>query len=409
LERDLFLGDREFARIGAIWYFMHKNMKMFKKFSQTSSPVYMVQLDALRALALFGVMVEHFVPESVYSSFISSWQPACPLEWGSGVTLFFVLSGFLITGILLRCKDIIRATKQSTIFTLQRFYIRRFLRIFPIYYLTLIVAAIIFEKIRSDFIWHLTYTTNIMVFVQDSFDQYATHFWTLAIEEQFYLLWPLVILLLPQKQLLKAIFITIALAPLFRFIGYYGFNLSLTQIGVFPIASLDALGLGGLLAFYTHNHEQFKHAKRNLCKFGLRICLPLMISFIIISFVFRGTVLLNVLIRPTILSIFFVWVVSSAAKGFNGILGRFLELKPLVFIGKISYGVYIYHYFMNPIYGIVSWRLNLSNSIPLLWAIVLKVIASFAIALLSWFFIEKPINSFKKHFSYEKATYELNG
>ena len=368
----------------------------------------MTQLDSLRALALFGVMIEHFVPESIYDSFISSWQSASPIEWGSGVTLFFVISGFLITGILLRCRDIIGATKQSTVFTLQRFYIRRFLRIFPIYYLTLVVAAIIFKKVRSDFIWHLTYTTNIMVFVQDSFDAYATHFWTLAIEEQFYLLWPLIILLLPQRQILKAIFITIALAPLFRFIGFYGLNLSITQIGVFPVASLDALGLGALLAFYTHNHDRFKQVKRNLCKFGLWVCLPLMISFIIISFVFRGTVLLNVLIRPTILSIFFVWLVSSAAKGFDGILGRFLELKPLVFIGKISYGIYIYHNFMNPIYGIVSWHLGLSNSIPLLIVIILKVIASFAIAIPSWFFIEKPINNFKKHFSYKKAAYKLN-
>ncbi|CAN1209220.1 Acyltransferase [Tumidithrix helvetica PCC 7403] len=368
----------------------------------------MVQLDSLRALALFGVMVEHFVPPSTYTSFISSWKTASPIEWGSGVTLFFVLSGFLITGILLRCRDIIRANDQRIGFTLQRFYIRRFLRIFPIYYLTLVVAAIIFKRVRSDFFWHLTYTSNIMVFVQDSYDQYATHFWTLAMEEQFYLIWPLVILLLPQRYLLKAIFTTITLAPLFRFIGCYGLNLSITQIGVFPAASLDALGLGALLAFYIHNYDQFKQAKQSLCKFGLWVCLPLMISFIIISFIFRGTVLINILIKPTISSIFFVWLVSTAAKGFDGILGRFLELKPLVFIGKISYGIYIYHNFMNPIYDILSWYLNLPTSIPLLLVIALKVIASFAIAIPSWFLIEKPINNFKRHFGYEKASWKLN-
>ncbi len=379
-------------------------MDVFKKLSQSSNPGYMIQLDSLRALALFGVMTEHYLPESIYGSFLDSWKPAFPLEWGSGVSLFFVLSGFLITGILLRCRDIITLTKQSTAFTLQRFYIRRFLRIFPIYYLTLAVAVILFKKVRSDFLWHLTYTTNIMVFSQDSWDAYATHFWSLAMEEQFYLIWPFVILLLPQKQLLKAIFITIALAPLFRFIGYYGLGLSQIQIGVFPIASLDALGLGALLAFYTHNHDQFKHTKRNLCKFGLWVCLPLLISFTIISFAFRGTVLLNTLVKPTILAIFYVWLVSGAAKGFGGLSGKFLELKPLVFIGKISYGIYIYHYFMNPIYGIVSWHLHLPNSIPWLFIIALKVVASFAIGIPSWFFIEKPINNFKKHFGYEKAS-----
>jgi peptidoglycan/LPS O-acetylase OafA/YrhL len=382
-------------------------MNTLGRFSQANSSGYMVQLDSLRAIALFGVMIEHFIPENIYDSFLSSWKPAFPLEWGSGVTLFFVLSGFLITGILLRCRDIIRSTQQSVGFTLQRFYIRRFLRIFPIYYLALVVAAIIIKRVRSDFFWHLTYTSNIMVFVQKSFSGYATHFWTLAMEEQFYLIWPLIILLLPQKHLLKAIYITIALAPVFRFIGYYGLGLSSTQIGVFPLASLDALGLGALLAFYTHHLKQFKYAKENLCSFGLWVCLPLMVSFTIISFAFRGTVLLNTLIKPTILAVFFVWLVNGAAKGFSGFSGKFLEFKPLVFIGKISYGIYVYHYFMNPLYGMISWHLNLPD-FPLPFIITLKVVASFSIAIPSWLFIEKPINRLKSNFSYKKPSYELS-
>jgi peptidoglycan/LPS O-acetylase OafA/YrhL len=383
-------------------------MGVFKKLPQTGNLGYMIQLDSLRALAVSGVMIEHFTPSSVYGSFLSSWEPAFPLEWGSGVTLFFVLSGFLITGILLRCRDIISSTKQSTIFTLQRFYIRRFLRIFPIYYLTLAVAVILFKKVRSDFLWHLTYTTNIMVFVQNSWDTYTSHFWSLAIEEQFYLIWPLVIFLLPRKQLLKAIFITIILAPLFRFIGHYGLGLSPIQLTVFPIASLDALGLGALLALYTQSPDQYKRAKQRLCNFGLLACLPLLISFVIISFASGGTVLLNALIRPTILAIFCVWLVSSAAKGFNGVLGKILEWKPLVSMGKISYGIYVYHYFMNPIFGKFLGDLNLSDSAPLLLIFALKVAATFAIAIPSWLFIEKPINSFKKYFSYEKDSYKLS-
>jgi peptidoglycan/LPS O-acetylase OafA/YrhL len=376
-------------------------MNIFKNISQAKSPGYMVQLDSLRALALFGVMFEHFVPESIYRSFLSFWKPPYTLEWGSGVSLFFVLSGFLITGILLRCREIVSLNKQSIKFTLQRFYIRRFLRIFPIYYLTLAVTAIIFKQVRNDFFWHLTYTTNISVFIHDAYNQYATHFWTLAMEEQFYLAWPIIILFLPQKQLLKAILITIFLAPLFRFIGYYSLHLSITQISVFPLASLDSLGLGALLAFYTHNVNKFKHAKENLCKFGLWICLPLLTSFTIYSFAFGGTVLLNTLIKPSILSVFFVWLVNGAAKGFGGLPGKFLELKPLVFIGKISYGIYVYHNFMNPVYGIISWHLNFPDS-PLLFEISLKVLASFSVAIFSWFLIEKPINNFKSHFSYKK-------
>ncbi|OWY65469.1 hypothetical protein B7486_41825 [cyanobacterium TDX16] len=383
-------------------------MSVFKKFSQTSSPGYMIQLDSLRALAVFGVVLEHYIPDSVYGSLLAAWEPAFPLEWGSGVTLFYVLSGFLIAGILLRCRDIVSSNKQSIGFTLKRFYIRRFLRIFPIYYLALAVAAILFKKVRSDFLWHLTYTTNIMIFVQNSWDIYASHFWSLAMEEQFYLIWPLVILLLPQKQLLRAILITIALAPIFRFIGYYGLGLSSIQITVFPLASLDAFGLGALLAFYTHNHNQFKNAKQNLCNCGLWICLPLLVFFTIVSFGFGGTVLLNALIRPTVLAVFFVWLINGAAKGFGGVLGKVLELKPLVFLGKISYGIYVYHYFMNPIFDHIFWYFNLVNSIPLLFVFILKVIATLAIAIPSWFLVEKPINNFKKHFGYEKALLKLS-
>lgn len=378
-------------------------MNVFKKLSQKSSSGYMIQLDSLRALAVFGVVIEHYVPGSIYGSFLASWEPAFPLEWGSGVTLFFVLSGFLITSILLRCRNIMSSNQQSTGFTITRFYIRRFLRIIPIYYLTLAFAFVIFKEVRSDFIWHLTYTTNIMVFVQGSWDIYTGHFWTLAMEQQFYLIWPFVILLLPQKQISKVIIITITLAPLFRFIGYYGLGLSPTQIVVFPLSSLDALGLGALLAFYTQNYNQFRHVKRNLCKFGLWVCFPLLISFTVISFVYQGTVLLNALVRPTILAVFFVWLIDGAAKGFGGLLGKLLELKPLVFIGKISYGIYIYHYLMNPIFNHVFWYFNLLNSIPLLVTFVIKVVATLAIAIPSWFFIEKPINNFKKHFGYKKS------
>lgn len=365
----------------------------------------MVQLDSLRALSIFGVMIEHFIPGSVYASFLSSWGGAFPLEWGSGVTLFFVLSGFLITGILLRCRDMVDLTKQSARFTSQRFYIRRFLRIFPVYYLALFSTAIIFNfnNVSNEYSWHLTYTSNIRIFVQQSWDGYASHFWSLAMEEQFYLIWPLVILFLPKQYLLRSILLTVALAPLFRFIGCYGLHLSTIQIAVFPFASLDALGLGALLAFYTHNHEKFNYARSSICKFGLWVCFPLLVLFVTISFAYKGTVLLNLLVRPTILSIFFVWLISGAAKGFSGVPGRLLELKPLVFMGKISYGIYVYHYFISSICDRVFDYFNLTESFPLIFVFSIKFLASLAVAIPSWFFIEKPINSFKRNFGYKQT------
>ena len=343
---------------------------------------------------MFAVVIEHYVPNRIYL------KQACPLGWQSGVTLFFVLSGFLITGILLRCRDTINSTGQSTEFTLQRFYIRRFLRIIPIYILALAAAAL-FSKVRTDMPWQLTCTTNFMVVVQNAWDQYATHFWSLAMEEQFYLVWPFVILLLPQKHLLKAILITIMIVPLFRLIGYYALNLSPIQIFVFPLLSLDALGLGSLLAFYAHNHDEFKHTRQALCRFGLLICLPLLICFKIVFF--EEVILLDFLIKLTFMAFFYVWLIGGAAEGFGGVPGKILELKPPIFIGKISYGLYIYHYFMTPIFKEIMVHYHLPNSTSVLAVFaLLKVTATFAIAIPSWFLIEQPINNFKEHFSYKK-------
>lgn len=94
-----------------------KHMNVFKKLSQASSPVYMIQLDSLRVLALFGAMIEHYVLKSIYSFFLSSLKPAFPLEWESGNTLFFVLStkaeilrNRLRKALDLPCKDFINVS-----------------------------------------------------------------------------------------------------------------------------------------------------------------------------------------------------------------------------------------------------------------------------------------------------------
>jgi peptidoglycan/LPS O-acetylase OafA/YrhL len=361
---------------------------------------YMVQLDSLRAIAVLSVMLSHFTPANVPNSLASSLVSI--YDWFPGVSLFFVLSGFLITGILLRCRDTIESNNQSFGFTLGRFYIRRFLRILPIYYVTLFLTAPISNQIRSVFFWHLTYTTNIMVFLRTTFDETSSHFWSLSMEEQFYIFWPFLILLTPKKHLLKVIITTVVLAIISRF-GCYFIGLNSVQIYVFPLSSLDTLGLGALLAFFTHYQNHYARAKRDLCNFGLWVCLPAIVSFIFLNLiVFNEIEMFEVLIKPTVVAIFYVWLVDRAAEGFDGNTGAILELKPLVFIGKISYGLYLYHCFMNPFLSKLFLNFDLSDKISISFAIVLKVTATFAIAIVSWFLIEKPINSLKHRFNYQK-------
>ena len=133
----------------------------------------------------------------------------------NGVNLFFVISGFLITEIFLKCKKEVE-NGQSIRLTLRQFYARRFLRIFPLYYLVISLSFLFnFSDVWHELWWYLTYTVNYYGLVTGKWIG-LPHFWTLALEEQFYLLWPLVILLVPRRCLLLVPVIAILIAPATR-------------------------------------------------------------------------------------------------------------------------------------------------------------------------------------------------
>jgi peptidoglycan/LPS O-acetylase OafA/YrhL len=116
------------------------------------------QLDTLRAFAVTAVLIRHFWPEL---------QPGLDLG-ARGVHLFFALSGFLITGILLRSRALVEDSGRGSGLAIRRFYIRRFLRIFPIYYLVLAVTwALGVPDVRSGMVWHLAYGSNVLFAIQN--------------------------------------------------------------------------------------------------------------------------------------------------------------------------------------------------------------------------------------------------
>ena len=364
--------------------------------AQSTEPRYMLQLDGLRALAVFSVLVQHCLPQEFFLNSI--------LHWGSfGVKLFFVLSGFLITGILLQCRDKIALANQDAVFTIGRFYIRRFLRIFPIYYLTIAITALVaFESVKDSAFWHLTYTSNIY-FSSGDWDAVLSHFWTLAVEEQFYLIWPWVMLFVPKKHLLKAIIITISIGPLFRFLCIqFGLDNGVREY-ILTFACLDSLGMGALLAFYTYNQE-FKQTKRLLCSFGFWVCGPLLVALNIIYLPSLTSIV--VVLENTITSVFFVWLIDRAAQGFSGVMGTILELRPLVYLGKISYGIYIYHLLVAYILSARFHYIDLGYQTVFI-KFVINTVATLIVAMLSWHFIEKPINDKKKYFGYTKGKIKL--
>ena len=312
-----------------------------------------------------GVLVHHFGTPK--------------LELGTyGVILFFVLSGFLITGILLRVKTQVAAGTITLWRALKLFYARRFLRIFPIYYLTLAVLfACNIPGVRAHIGWHVLYATNIWVAIHQHFEKATGQFWSLAVEEQFYLIWPIFILLTPMKWLRTVAISLAALGVSFRFFGNLVFHLSPITTNPLLPGCLDSLALGALLAINQRKDSLW------LRRFGW-IASLLVVAEVALEFIDKGTVL-----RRDTLVLFCVLsaaaVVDYAASRTNGRIGRMLSWKALTAIGTISYGIYLYHMPVHVLSGMSGIK---------------TVILTLLVAALSWHLIEKPINSLKSRFSY---------
>ena len=145
--------------------------------------LYIKQLDGFRFVAITSVVISHFISAEIVNRF--------PL--GYGVMFFFVLSSFLITRILLLTKRLNEIDSNWRFFSLRQFYIRRFLRIFPVYYLLILFMFVInWAPVREIILYLLTYTTNFKI--GSGFDAgYFDHLWSLAVEEQFYIFFPFIV------------------------------------------------------------------------------------------------------------------------------------------------------------------------------------------------------------------------
>ncbi|MCV3215250.1 acyltransferase [Plectonema radiosum NIES-515] len=351
----------------------------------------MKQLDGLRAIAVFAVLYTHYLPKNYW---------IFGIYWGElGVKLFFVLSGFLITSILLKCRQYIASGKQTRFFTLRQFYIRRFLRLFPLYYATLALAALVnIPPVRETIAWHIPYLSNVYFAIRGDFYDSVSHFWSLAVEEQFYLLLPWLILFLPKKSLLPTIIILILVGPLFRLAGPI---VGLNQVAIWVLmpSSLDTLGLGSLLAYLRHQEELFNISTKKLVNVFVLIGLPLWLLINIINRIHSPILIANIL-HDTALGLIFTWLIAQASRGFKGIIGDIMESKPLIYIGKISYGIYVIHNFMPYVVRKAFDVFGLSSYNSQLVIALFSTVATIILATISWHFLEKPINDFKKFFEY---------
>lgn len=310
---------------------------------------YRPQLDVLRAVAVLCVLFHHF------------WSNGSGGAGQMGVRLFFVLSGFLITKLLLERPSVLA------------FYRQRAARLLPAFGLAIALAvALNLPGMRATWPWHAANLTNLLLFLRGRWEVTswpADHLWTVNVEWQFYLIWPFIVLHLPQRMLAYAFSPMLLVGPLYR--SLWNDDTS----WVLPFASMDVLGAGALLAIYRGPAAPIYAA-------GIT-CAPFLLWGIIDAGQIAefGSV-------PTLAALVFA--------GWQGQL-KLIELRSLVHLGLISYGVYLYHLFIWAVFfrlGIPIW--------PGKTAFVLLSAATVSTAWISYTFLEKPIRLWARHVSEAK-------
>ena len=346
---------------------------------------YNPRLDGLRCLAVFGVLPVHFVPASWFLQYADTGN--------LGVKLFFVLSGYLITAILLDQRERVESGRSSLRPALAAFYARRFLRLTPVYFAYLVAALVLVPGFAPYAGWYFAYLQNFLFAAQpEVFAKYLAHFWTLAIEEQFYLLMPALLLAVPRRHVLTLVLGLLAAGGLFRAagvaLGYGEFALKMMM----P-AQLDTLALGALLAVLRWSGREAAVAA--LVRAGWLFGLPLVILCHAAQALGLPHWLVFVL-EDFALGLLFAALVGGASAASVPRGYRFLEWAPLVFLGRISYGIYVYHFNVPGLLrDVLLPRLGLAlpESDPMRFALYACV--SVAIAAASFYAYERHFNRLK--------------
>lgn len=379
-------------------------------------------LDGVRGLAILLVLLHHGNEVDEITRF-DHWLMNFTQSAWTGVDLFFVLSGFLITGILLDTK------KSGNYF--KSFYARRSVRIFPLYYLTIFIYFYVFQPVfrpddadvlalKDDQIWFWTYLSNVQTAMHGTWPraQHLMHLWSVSIEEQFYIVWPAVVLLMNRQRLKFVCLCCICASFSLRVI------LMLSHGGPVPTyvstaTRLDGLALGALIAAMIREPGEIDLLVRNI-----RIAGSIGLAFILGMFVFHGGLNMNSIVdNPDSLTpysftvmtfgllavaLFFSWfLVMGLVAPPRSLLVRFLSSRVLRMFGKYSYCMYLWHmpvqFFLLGTVGVWPRKFPtlFGSQLPgqlVLYACLIGV--TLVCAMISWQLFEKQFLKLKRFFPY---------
>jgi peptidoglycan/LPS O-acetylase OafA/YrhL len=341
-------------------------------------PAYLPELDGLRGLAILWVVIYHCSPRLK-----GTWIHYAALWGWAGVVLFFGLSGFLITSILLTTRD------KPKYF--HNFHARRALRIWPVYILVLVVVYLNAPWFIGPSVWDAVKTAPWLAYI--FFVQNLFHItlppalgptWALAIEEQYYFLWAPLVRWLRQPWMLATVLTSaMVVSPWLR----HGHHTWLTP--THTLIHLDGIALGSLLALGMHT---LKLSQRTWMWIGLAGMIAGLWSAATIA---GGTAYLD-----SALAFAFVgfMLVLMATTGSRNPVNAALRSGPIAFYGRISYGLYMIHISVFIYFGWFDARMDKYGIAGNLAVVAFRLAASTAAATVLWYGYEKPILKLKKYF-----------
>jgi peptidoglycan/LPS O-acetylase OafA/YrhL len=365
-------------------------------------------LDAIRGIAVFWVFLDHFLPDITEANPLVRVAFRVGRAGWIGVDLFFVLSGFLITGILLRNRTAPRYFRN--------FYLRRALRIFPLYYTVLFIGLVLLPMIfphnvdlqvlRQKQYWLWFYGSNILMgfrgdqaFSTETFS--LSHTWSLAVEEHFYLMWPLVVFVFSTSSLKRFCWTLFLFSFLCRAVTLFAGGTFLSAAVPTP-CRVDSLALGALVALSLQENKLQAFGRLLAILTGVLGTMLIGIYLLPASIPWR---------RPLVLALCFsVWgslfafgicVVSSDKP--SSLRELLASNRPLIFFGKYSYAAYVLHQILNPYYARFFppdyfIRVMGSQTLGALAYAVICITLSMGAALLSWHGLEKHFLKLKEFF-----------
>lgn len=270
----------------------------------------------------------------------------------------------------------------SQAFTLRQFVIRRALRIFPAYFAFLLITALTLGVAEEQWWWYPLYLGNFRIAALGEWPGYWSHSWTLAVEEQLYVLAPLLVLLLQRKTFARVLPVLIAGSAAFILLTPVSFGATI----LLPKAFYSLLLGLALLA-----------ERRPMSARALQICGAVSATVSALAYAFEihdGR--LMVVAVPIACGALVMWATGT------GPLGQFLEWKPLMHLGGMAYGLYLWH---MPI-PFIWQRLDLPGTSHTWVIFIMFSLLTYVLALLSWTLLEKPINRYKRFFPYHRSPAE---